>query len=387
MKKFLHRTLLALLVLGVAWAAYAWWAPNGLVTLNVRNMEVREVVRKIERQTRESINVHSNVQGKVTLNVRRMPLEDVLEIVGDQTESRWSSFYPLYSNGKSLGRLQQALRGELDPRYNGWTNLFGRSFGRDGRDGRDGFRGGPGGFGGGPGGFGGPFGGGPFGESARGTNRLVSLDIESKDVQFASLALNRFAQARVVPEDGASGVVTLRLNEVKIPAAVSQLAKKAHLSWKKLYTLTGFGFDRGRTEFASRERGRGERGPDSDGERRRFDRDSMTDEERDERRKQREALEEELKQTLPVAEQTKLAEQQQQREQLRQEMSNLTPEQMRERFSQMRGGGPGGGGFGGTDRRLNSIKNSTPEQRVDRYRRMEERRQRFQQGGGGGRGR
>src|SRR5262249_34987410 len=114
MKRFLLRTLLGLLVLGSAYFAYVWLSRNGLVTLNVRNMEVRQVVRKIERQTGDSITVHSNVQGKVTLNVRRMPLEDVLEIVGEQTSSRWSSLYPLYSNGKSLGRLEQSLRGELD---------------------------------------------------------------------------------------------------------------------------------------------------------------------------------------------------------------------------------------------------------------------------------
>src|SRR6266545_811855 len=198
MKKLLLRTSLALLVIGGACAAYAWWAHSDLVTLNVRNMEVRLVVKKIEHQTRASIMVHSNVQGKVTLNVRRMPLEDVLEIVGEQTFSRWSSLYPLYSNGKSLDRLEMSLRGEMDPAQNGWTNLFSRSFGRDA------FRGGPGG----PGGFGG----GPFGDPAH-----------------------------IVPEDGASGVVTLRLKQAKIPAAVSQLAKKAHLSWTRLYALTGFG--------------------------------------------------------------------------------------------------------------------------------------------------
>src|SRR6266545_2007685 len=292
MKKLLLRTSLALLVIGGACAAYAWWAHSDLVTLNVRNMEVRLVVKKIEHQTRASIMVHSNVQGKVTLNVRRMPLEDVLEIVGEQTFSRWSSLYPLYSNGKSLDRLEMSLRGEMDPAQNGWTNLFSRSFGRDA------FRGGPGG----PGGFGG----GPFGDPAGGS-------------------------------------------------------------------------DRGRPEFASRGPGRGERGAE-DGERRRSDRESMTSEERDERRKQRDALEEELKQTLPPEEQAKIAEQQQQREQMRQEMSNLTPEQRMERFSQMRGPN----GSDGRDQRMNSfIKNSTPEQRVERYRRMEERRQRWQQQGGG----
>jgi hypothetical protein len=371
MKKLLLRTSLVLLLFGGAYAAYAWLTHSDLVTLNVRNMEVRQVVKKIESQTRASILVHSNVQGRVTLNVRRMPLEDVLEIVGEQTFARWSSLYPLYSNGKSLSRLEMSLRGEMDPAQNGWTNLLGRSFGRDG------FRGGPGGFGGGPGGFGG---GGPFGDPGRGSNQLVSLLIEGKDVQFASLALNRFALAHIVPEDGASGIVTLRLKQAKIPVAVSQLAKKAHLSWTRLYTLTGFGgFDRGRPEFASRGPGRGEGGPD-DGDRRRSDWENMTSEERDERRKQRETLEEELKQTLPAEEQAKLAEQQQQREQLRQELSNMTPEQRMERFSQMRGPN----GSGGRDQRMvNNINNTTPEQRVDRYRRMEERRQRWQQQGGG----
>jgi len=375
MKRFLLRTGLVLLLFGIAYTAYTAWRAYNAVTLNVRNMDVREVVRKIERQTGQSITVHSNVQGKVTLNVRRMPLEDVLEIVGDQTSSRWSSLYPLYSSGKSLTRLEKSLRGELDPAQNGWTNLFSRSFGRDGS------RGGPGGFGGGP------FGGGPFGDPLGGTNHLVSLHIEAKDVQFASLALNRFAQAHVVPEDGASGLVTLRLDHAKIPEAVSQLAKRAHLSWKKVYTLTGFGgFDRGRPEFTSRRSGREERGLD-DGERRRSDPDRMTSEERDERRKQREALDEELKQTLPPADLAKLDEQQQQREQIRQELSTMTPEQRSERFSQMFGAGGGGGSVARDQRALNRIVNTTPEQRVERYRRIEERRQQWQQqGGGSGRG-
>src|SRR5262249_48299429 len=163
-----------------------------------------------------------------------------------------------------------------------------------------------------------------------------------------------FARARVVPEDGASGIVTLRFNQTKIAAAVSQLAKKAHLSWTKLYTLTGFGgFDRGGPDFAFRGPGRGERDSEDrrsgrEGRNRGSDREGMTREERDERRQQRDALDQELKETLPPAERAKLDEQQQQREQLRQEMSSLTPEQMRERFSQMRG--PDGGG---RDQRMN----------------------------------
>src|SRR5437773_790899 len=98
----------AVLVYG-GWLAIR--AHRNLVTLNVRNMDVREVVKKIEWQTWESIFVHKDVQGKVTLNVRKMPLEQVLRIVGDQTSSRSSTLYPLYSSGSSLRALKQSLRG------------------------------------------------------------------------------------------------------------------------------------------------------------------------------------------------------------------------------------------------------------------------------------
>src|SRR5205085_12165951 len=66
---------------------FAWRAHRNLVTLDVRDMEVREVVQKISWQTREDIFVHKDVQGKVTLKVRNMPLEQVLRLVGEQTFS------------------------------------------------------------------------------------------------------------------------------------------------------------------------------------------------------------------------------------------------------------------------------------------------------------
>ena len=44
-----------------AWAAFR--AHRNLVTLDVRNMEVRKVIRKIESQTWERIRVEKSVQG------------------------------------------------------------------------------------------------------------------------------------------------------------------------------------------------------------------------------------------------------------------------------------------------------------------------------------
>src|SRR6185369_5970475 len=84
----------------VAWAAIR--AHRNLVTLDVRDMEVRKVLGKIEWQTRETIIPDKNVKGKVTLNVKNVPLEEVLRIIGEQTSSRFSTFYPLYSTSKSM---------------------------------------------------------------------------------------------------------------------------------------------------------------------------------------------------------------------------------------------------------------------------------------------
>ena len=76
-------------ILLLAWGGYrGWQARNDLVTLNVRNMDVRKVISKIEWQTWERIIVHNEVQGKITLNVTRVPMNAVLEIIGEQTESR-----------------------------------------------------------------------------------------------------------------------------------------------------------------------------------------------------------------------------------------------------------------------------------------------------------
>lgn len=364
----------------VGYGVWYYWSGRGLVTLSVRDADVREVARKIGRQARATLVCDSNMQGKVTFRVRRATLEAVLAILGDQTSCRWSLLYPLYSSGKSLDSFERSLSGEIDPTMNGWTNLQARtSFGGFGG------RGGPGGFGG----FGGPGGGDP-----RSPTNRISLSIEGKDVHFATLALNRFGQARIVPEDGTDGLVLLKLEQAKVTEAVAGLAKQARRDWATVYFLQG-DRDRGR-EFSGRDGGgRGERGEDGDRRGRFGDWADMTDEERQQRRMARENLEKELTQTLPAAEQAKIAEQQQQREQMRQEFASMTDEQRQARFEQMRASGGGPGGFGGRgggreQRMIERIKNTTSDQKVDRMREMAARRARWeqrQQGGGPGRGR
>src|SRR5258705_10403167 len=52
-----------------------------------------------------------------------MPLAEVLGIITDQTSSRWSAYYPLYSSSKSLKNFKKVLRGELAPAEGGWAAL------------------------------------------------------------------------------------------------------------------------------------------------------------------------------------------------------------------------------------------------------------------------
>src|SRR5258708_15538875 len=120
----LYRVLLALLIHGVVlWGGYrVYRAHANLVTLNVHNMEVRQVVSKIEWQTWERILVNKDVSGKVTLDVHSVPLEEVLGIIGLQTDAKWTRLYPIYSSGKSAVAFNKVVRGDLPAAGSGWAN-------------------------------------------------------------------------------------------------------------------------------------------------------------------------------------------------------------------------------------------------------------------------
>ena len=335
----------ALLVLAAIYIGrVAYNAHLNLVTLDVRDLDVRDVINKMEHQTWEVIYLDKAVEGKVTMQVEKMPLEEALRLVGSQIMARASTIYPLYSTSQSFTALKQSLRGEVDPATHGWTNLQSRNMAF-------------GGFGGmgGMGGFGGP----PAAGAAQ--NQLVSLSISAKDVAFASLALNRFASARVVPEDGVNSTVSFIVKQTSVPEAVAKLAKAANRHWTTLYALQSFGGPGGpggRGGFAGFGGGPG---GDTNSPRRGgfggFDGPAMTDEQRVEATKQREVLNQELLATLPAEERQKIEDAQAERDKLMQEMANMTDEQRRDRVMQMMGPG--------MDKMMRErLLNSTPEQRA-----------------------
>jgi hypothetical protein len=350
--KWLKIVLLALAVGGLWFTYAAIRAHRKLVTLDVRRMAVRDVVDKIEWQTWEDIYVDKEVTGTVTLNVKNMPLENLLEIIGEQTSSRWTSLYPVYSSRKSLNALKHVLTGELRAETNGWKSFrFGRAIGSRGPD------------------F--------FGASNRDENKLITLNLVSKDIDVAAMSISRFSRALVLPEDAAKGKVSLLLNDATVDDAVKQLASRSHLNWTRLYALQGSRFggpggprdrDRGRRpEFAGSETNGGSanlmllaqndrtNGPPRFGDGPPSDREGMREEFRERMEKQLEAMSPEERQRF------------EERRKEFENMRNMSPEDRRKEFEkmmsrpevqqQMR------------ERMVNNIKNTTAEQRAERDKR------------------
>ena len=208
-----HRIALVLLAAAVLWGGYrAYRAHNNLVTLNVREMEVRKVVSKLEWQTWERIIVSRNVGGKVTLNVHSVPLEEVLNIIGLQTDSRWTRLYPVYLSRTSMAGFRQVLEGKTPPETQGWIALQQLAAWQ-----QAGLAG--------------------FANTLRAENKLVSAQLVNKDLSFTALALSRFSKAQVVPEDRIRGTVNLTLQQVPFEKAVSKVARQVHAKWDRIYTL------------------------------------------------------------------------------------------------------------------------------------------------------
>lgn len=383
MKKRIYIWSSVLAVLALFWlGGKALQASRNLVTLDVRDADVRDVLRKIQWQTWETIVVHKKVEGKVTLTVVKVPLEEVLGIITDQTSLRISAVYPIFSKSSSYVNLRKLARGDIFRDTAGWTN-FNMEGGR--------------GFGGGRGGgFGGVFGGGITPQ-----NSPVSLNVAAKDLGFATLALSRHASAQVVTEDGASSLVTVNLDQVPFIDAVKRVAKASGRKADVFYSVqaqpegfASFGRDFGDDGGGFGRRGGGDggfgqRGTNDFGGRGRFGGDGETnwlasrEARNDERELQRQRETDARLATMTPQEQAKAQEERQKFEEIR----NLPPEQQRAAFEQMRNNPQNQARF--ENRRISYLNNSSPDQRVDRYRSQLERRARREAGGqtgGGGRG-
>src|SRR5437870_351631 len=114
----------AVLIAGGLWfGRAAWRVHRQLVTLQVRNAPLAEVLRKIERQTWKKIRAEKSLDARITLNVTDKPLAYVLDLIGEQAGARWTTFHAVYGSSRALRALDAALEGDGNLEPAGWTKL------------------------------------------------------------------------------------------------------------------------------------------------------------------------------------------------------------------------------------------------------------------------
>ncbi len=126
------RILAAVAVLvAVAGFAFYWLHNDGTVTLNVKGADIQDVVKKIARQSGKEILISPNASGTVTLNIRKKSVADALEALSVQAGGSWHEFYAVAPSKDEIENFKNSQRegGGAE----GWTratNPFGGFGGR-----------------------------------------------------------------------------------------------------------------------------------------------------------------------------------------------------------------------------------------------------------------
>jgi hypothetical protein len=123
--KHLVLGIAALLVIAGVWFGRgAWRAHRQLVTLDVREMPLPQVLRKIERQTWTKIRAEQSLAAaRLTLHLADQPLRVVLDRIAEQAGAHWSRVYAVYGSSGALRSLELALGGDGSLKPAGWTQL------------------------------------------------------------------------------------------------------------------------------------------------------------------------------------------------------------------------------------------------------------------------
>lgn len=128
MKKAIWLSLGVAFMVGGAWIGRAAWrAHKNIVTLDVRNAPLRDVVRKIEWLTWERIDLDKRLDGKITLKLKNVPLAEALDRVAEEAGGRAQTLHAVHRSNYALKRLQTALQNGEKIDSAGWTNLAPRS--------------------------------------------------------------------------------------------------------------------------------------------------------------------------------------------------------------------------------------------------------------------
>jgi len=122
-RRFLLATLVVMLALWGVWHVYAGW---GLVTLNVREAPVGQVLASISRQGGIEIASNLDPDTKVTLQVKRLPPVEALDIVAVRTGASWRLAYLGAPDQASLNNALGDFRAGQES--DGWASYGGGGF-------------------------------------------------------------------------------------------------------------------------------------------------------------------------------------------------------------------------------------------------------------------
>src|ERR1700720_1288224 len=104
--KYLFVGIAGLLALGgLCFGRMAWRAHQQIVSLDVHNLPLAEVLRKIEWQTWKKIRAEKNLDARIPLHVTDQPLVFVLDWIGEQSGARWSTVYAVYDSARAVNSL------------------------------------------------------------------------------------------------------------------------------------------------------------------------------------------------------------------------------------------------------------------------------------------
>jgi len=143
-KRILLISVTVLAVAGAAWTGRTIYrAKKNIVSIDVYNAPLADVIKQLERQTRETILARADIQTKVTLKVKNVPLDEALDQLGRQAGVNWSKWHAVHDSSRALDKLETALRNRSKIEDAGWTNLAPQELA--GGPGWDGAPGGPGG--------------------------------------------------------------------------------------------------------------------------------------------------------------------------------------------------------------------------------------------------
>ena len=114
----------ALLAAGGLWfGRAAWRAHHQLVSLDVHNVPLAEVLRKVESQTWTKIRAEKSLDARITLHVVDKPLSHVMDRLAEQAGATWSTLYAVYGSSQALNALDAALCGDGKLGPAGWDKI------------------------------------------------------------------------------------------------------------------------------------------------------------------------------------------------------------------------------------------------------------------------